>query len=217
MRLSIFAAHAVCGALASELHDSVAQGEHRMVLRLARLLPAQVDMLDENGLTPLMMAAQRGYETIVRALLELNASPDLRGFRMMTALHHAVIQKHLTVADALLEANAAPNLQMDDGRTPLHYAATCCPQMVSKLLKYGANPNTATPRCTLPLHMSLMSLLSAGYSTGGFYASGVAPRHYDLLLGIVDELVSMGSHTGIRTLSSNLSPPRGVSARELVE
>lgn len=161
-----------------------------------------------------MMAAQRGYEAIVRTLLENKAAIDLRGFRLMTALHHAVIHKHFTIATMLLERNAFPNIQMDDGRTPLHYAASCCPEVVSKLLSHGANPNLATPRCTLPLHMSLMALLSLGYPPS---SSGTQPRQYEALFRIVDELVNVGSHTGIRTLSSNLSPPRGVSARELVE
>ncbi|KAL1520883.1 hypothetical protein AB1Y20_022444 [Prymnesium parvum] len=211
MRLSLVAAAmAAWGVESTELHEACARAELRHVVRLARSEPHLLDMLDENGLTALMMAAQRGLDVIAQALLDAGASINLRGLRQMTALHHATIQRRLLVVQLLLARNANPNMQMDDGRTPLHYAAGCCPELVHELLRHAANPNMATPRCTTPLHMALMSLVSTP-------AQPPRAALRDQLLQIVDQLVAGGAQTGLRTLTAPLISPRGVSAREMVE
>ena len=78
------------------------------------------------------------------------------------------------------------------------------------LLTHAANPNMATPRCTTPLHMALILLVG-----NPMQPPPVGQR--EKLLRVVGELVAVGSHTGLRTLTSPIVTPRGVSAREIIE
>lgn len=199
------------GVLATELHEACVRAELRDVMTIVRTQPHLLDVLDEHGLTALMLAAQRGLDVIAKNLLDAGASINIRGFRQMTALHHAAIQRRRLVVVLLLERNANPNMQMDDGKTPLHYAATCCPEVVQSLVAHGANANMATPRCTTPLHMALMSLLA---NAAKQHSATAGLR--DQLLLIVGELISVGAHTGLRTLTASTASPRGVSAREMI-
>lgn len=95
------------------LWDHVKQG------RLARLdqLPSPlVGLRDEEGLTLLHWAADRGQVEVARHLLELDMGDKLGGGLI--------------------------NAQDRDGQTPLHYAASCAHKdLVRLLLKKGADKN----------------------------------------------------------------------------
>ena len=91
--------------------------------RLRALLTAglNVDVVDQEGRTPLWHAAGRGRTAVVRVLLEAGAA-DTRGGRY-PPLHAAALFGHEEAVRALLENKDVDANQIDGmGRTPLYYA-----------------------------------------------------------------------------------------------
>lgn len=97
-----------------------------------------------GGRTPLMWAAYRGEEGLVRALLSAGADPNLFT-GMGTPLSQAAWNDHLAATRLLLTQGAHPNqLGIGDGYAALHWAAStehADPRLVQLLLTHGADPN----------------------------------------------------------------------------
>lgn len=72
--------------------------------------------------TPLMHAAQWGYENVVTYLLTLGPELEVEDWDGRTALMLAVRGKHMGIAMRLLEAGADPNHREEYGHTPLNMA-----------------------------------------------------------------------------------------------
>ncbi len=89
-----------------------------------------INVQDQQGCTPLILAAIQGHVAVVSVLLkqqgvDLNAV-GLASVRC-TALTGAIINRHTAIVRALLQAGADPNLAPGDGgKTPLMLAV--CPQ-----------------------------------------------------------------------------------------
>ena len=81
--------------------------------------PDEVDARNDEGETPLMLAAQGSALPIVRLFLKAGAGVFTADREGLTALHHAALQANPLVIDELLAAGADPNAQTRDGRTPL--------------------------------------------------------------------------------------------------
>ncbi len=81
------------------------------------------DYRDEDGLTPLMRAADRGYLEVVDALLDASADLELKDEDGSTALHYAAICGHAVIAGVLILAGADLEAKDGDGATPLELAA----------------------------------------------------------------------------------------------
>lgn len=69
---------------------------------------AQVDMMDKNQLTPLMLAAIEGRTDIVRYLVRVGADVTLKGEDGMTALHMAAKSGHLDACRIILSECKVP-------------------------------------------------------------------------------------------------------------
>ncbi|GLA98226.1 hypothetical protein AtubIFM57143_006165 [Aspergillus tubingensis] len=73
--------------------------------------------------TPLHSAALRGYDDVVRELLEAHADPNYGNQHGKTPLHLAVQDGQTAVVKALLDGGANPSLCDMDGRLPIHLAS----------------------------------------------------------------------------------------------
>ncbi len=89
---------------------------------------------DEEGWTPLMLAAEEGYVRVVNTLLKYGANVSAKTVSGHTALHLAISHKHISVTKALIRAGAdltatairytqGAKVVQHTGFTPLHLAA----------------------------------------------------------------------------------------------
>jgi ankyrin repeat protein len=91
---------------------------------------AEVDMPDNEGLTPIMVLIKRGntleirrYLTSLRvSLLKSGADPNRQDYNGNTALHHAVMANLRDAIPLLINYGASVNVKNNDGQTPLDLA-----------------------------------------------------------------------------------------------
>lgn len=152
---------------------------------LRHLLEAGADPNRRTGgqqWTPLHMAAKRGYQVCLKALITAGAwleSPDHQGNTpLMVAAHHG----HVTVVRTLLQEGAEKQATNAAKETPLHIAAraghTSC---IVELLEHGAYPNARDRRGQTPL------LLACKYQQ---------PEATDILLSYKCEVNAQDTETG---------------------
>jgi ankyrin repeat protein/energy-coupling factor transporter ATP-binding protein EcfA2 len=108
------------------------------------LLPfaKNVDLPDNDGSTPLILAAVRGHCRSVRALLKAGAKVDAVDPWNQTALFTAVDVGSVDVVRTLLEFGADPNISSISGHSPLALATgKNNSEMVEILLEFSADLN----------------------------------------------------------------------------
>ena len=69
---------------------------------------AQLDVLDRNQLSPLMLCAASGKSDVVKYLMRIGADATLKGEDGMTALHMAAKSGHLDVCKIILSECKVP-------------------------------------------------------------------------------------------------------------
>ena len=103
---------------------------------------ADIDISMHKSSTPLMMACDLGYLTVVETLLRLNNNPNVQNKLGWSALIFASCNGHLQMVELLLEENADPNVCTNAGCTALIFSShNGYHQVVEILLQKGANPN----------------------------------------------------------------------------
>ena len=119
----------------SELHIMV-WIEHmprvRQLVRCQRML----DRMDAEGRTPLLLAAMRGNERIVRMLLEQEADVNIADHEGNTPLSVAASGNQLRIVELLLRHGASVEGSPYHSRTPLQLASD--PHVIALLREYGA-------------------------------------------------------------------------------
>ncbi|XP_058879598.1 kinase D-interacting substrate of 220 kDa B-like isoform X3 [Acipenser ruthenus] len=102
----------------------------------------EVDERNENGQTPLMLAAEQGNLEIVQELLKKGANINLEDTDNWTALISASKEGHIDVVKELLRNNANLEHRDSGGWTALMWAAyKGRTEVTSMLLEKGSNPN----------------------------------------------------------------------------
>lgn len=97
-----------------------------------------VNALNANDESPLMLAAIKGQLEIVAALIKRDADVNKTGW---TPLHYAATKGHLAIMDLLLENHAYIDAESPNGTTPLMMAAQYgTTPAVKLLLDAGADP-----------------------------------------------------------------------------
>ena len=84
------------------------------------------DWADNQGVTPLMLAANVGLMHAVHLLLHAKANLELKDKNGHTALHYAAFNRNANVTKALLDAGADVNARNIKGKTPLEVMTAKC-------------------------------------------------------------------------------------------
>jgi hypothetical protein len=112
-------------------------------LKVAELLigwpETKVEIRNEKDESPLMLAALKGYFSLVKKLVERDADVNKPGW---TALHYAASGGHVSVIEYLLDNSAYIDAESPNGTTPLMMAAMYgSPESVKALIQAGADLN----------------------------------------------------------------------------
>ena len=122
------------------------------------------------GCTPMGEAAAKGFNEVIRILLDAGADPNLEsdeapdhwdGYGAKAPLHIATERGHLKTIQVLMQGGADPNQpDKESGYTPLHYAAEEKVEeddnedVARALLEGGADPNKVNRKGETPLNLA---------------------------------------------------------------
>lgn len=171
------------------LHVAAAEG-HVLTAHILVQAGAEIDTLDEEQNSALMIACINGSHEVVKYLLQAGADPSLKGDDDMTSLHLATQSGHLECAHALLNRPNLPknylNLQDGGGWTPLVWACENKHESVIKyLLRRGSDPLITDFEGNIALHWASLAgvrstcelLLNAGCDVNATNNNGETPMH----------------------------------------
>ena len=114
---------------------------------------ADVNTRDDEGSTPLYLAAENGRLQVVRMLLEHGANVGAEDNQGKTPLHGAAKAGRVEVVRMLLEHGANVGAEDNQGKTPLHGAVKDgWVEVVRMLLEHGANVGAEDNQGKTPLH-----------------------------------------------------------------
>lgn len=176
---------------------------------------ANVNYINQAGLTALHLACQNGLSKCVKALLDNGASPNMQSVigGMKAALHYAVEKKSIDVINVLIDFKEnAPenvekpdfNLKTVDGDSPLSQALIMdAKELVPILIKGGADVNARNGQDLTLLHQAILKedaetavfLLKQGADYNALSGEQESPLQLAIhcrLPSVVDELCSLG-------------------------
>ena len=107
---------------AGEIHDAVVDEDTDQVVELITKDAKLVNETNEDGETPLHLAADNGNVKIVKLLLAFGADVNGKDNDGSTPLHRAVQSSSAEVVEALLAKGADIDARNSDGNTPLKAA-----------------------------------------------------------------------------------------------
>lgn len=132
---------------AAAIHDAVAAGDTQRVNALIAGDAAALNLRDESGKSPLMLAVQLGHAEIVAALVAAGADVNLSDNKNSSALHLAVERADTELMELLIRNGANLEATDDLQRTPLILAAEGEEIGVAEILiENGANINAVATR-----------------------------------------------------------------------
>lgn len=156
---------------ALNVYEAAATGNPRRLKTILGQSRVRINTANEEGFTPLSLAAFFGHVEAVKVLLEngadVNQKPPSRF--QNTAVDAAVAGEHPDVVRVLLASGADPNVRSEENYTSLHKAvAHGNLEIVRLLLDHGADPNATRDGGNSPLddagekgHEAVAALLKA--------------------------------------------------------
>lgn len=224
----------ICGMIvgASDNREMKLPSDVRALLSSHRL--GDVHSRDGYGETPLHVAARKGYEEIVRLLVDANSEINAKSGSSadLTPLHLAVIRGHTEVVALLVNDKADLEARGRYWETPLLLAALLGRQdSVDILLKANADVTATTERGETAIMLALISpnairvlesLIKAGANLNARDAQGRTALHYTLDLysftickQTLELLLRHGADVNIRSTDSGDTPLHTASCIDL--
>ncbi|XP_077116233.1 ankyrin repeat domain-containing protein 35 isoform X1 [Ranitomeya variabilis] len=117
------------------LHCAATSGCVSSVLLFCDAEDTVLDAADDDGRTPLMIAAQRNHPTVCSLLLDRGARVDLCDRDRKTALLLACEKGNIQAAETLITRGADPTLHDSKGCDALHYASLFRDEALRKLVQ----------------------------------------------------------------------------------
>jgi ankyrin repeat protein len=128
---------------ANQMGEAAQEGDLAKLKDFLKDFPSLVNSHNDDGWTPLHLAAHYGHREVVELLLARGAQVNLKSENSMknTAVRAAVAGNRTNVVDVSLARSASVNTRQHGGWTALHGAAqNGNREMVRILLDYGADP-----------------------------------------------------------------------------
>ena len=153
---------------------------------------ASPDIQDEDGCTPLHIAAREGYSSTVSRLLALGCSVQIVDYRQSTPLHEAAASGSLECTCLILDKDPEVDATNQQGQTPLIVASAAGhAAVVEKLLERGFSPSCTDRTGRSSLYLACKSgneavvnlLLEGGANPNTANAKGFTPLHVAAMKG----------------------------------
>jgi len=144
MAWTIAMALLLCGGAvrAADIHDAVKSGDVEKVRALILTDTNLINAKNNDGWTPLHIAAANGKDDMAEMLLDHGADVNAKDNGGATPLLYAAMYGQKEVAQVLLDHGADVNAKTVGGMTPLHYAAMRgYTDLAELLLTHGADVN----------------------------------------------------------------------------
>ena len=142
------------------VHQAAAKGDLKLLQKLL-IGVAKVDIRNEDGQTPLMLAAQGGHAEAVTFLLDRGANLKSRSDFGSHVICFAAESGNLKTLQIIMERGADVNSANEGGGSPLIFAAQSGNMELAKfLIQKGANANLMTGqrvRSISPIYAALVS------------------------------------------------------------
>jgi len=192
-------------AVAGDLDEAIREGDVATVQSILAKNPAKLDVRNDEGLTPVNLAAREGKTEIVKELLHLGADMSIGDFENSTPIHNAAVGGYVDTVEVLLDAGAAVDERDDNEMTALLFAVSYNnTALVRYLIEKGADVNaknnngftpilTAVIRANVPL---IECLLENGADVNVRADGGFTPLHSAASYGnfaVVKTLVEHGA------------------------
>jgi ankyrin repeat protein len=183
------------GIEAQTLHEAVRKGDVGEVRALLTNQPHQVDDRNDQGYTPLHVAAREGSLEIGELLLSFGADPNRVDWDWKTPLHWAAISEREDFIRLLLDKKANLEAATYEGMTPLHEAVSRNKIGSARILvELGAELATEANGGISLLHSAAAAgdtsmlgwLLSQGLDINSRTAYGLTPLHFAAIHGNLD-------------------------------
>lgn len=155
-----------------ELEDAAAVGDVDFchpLCQCPRCAPAQkklakipasglgVNVTNQDGTSPLHVAALHGRADLIPLLLKHGANAGARNVNQAVPLHLACQKGHFQVVRCLLDSKAKPNKKDISGNTPLIYACSNgYHEVAALLLQHGASINVCNNKGNTALHEAVI-------------------------------------------------------------
>ncbi|MFT5103807.1 MAG: ankyrin repeat protein [Candidatus Latescibacterota bacterium] len=126
---------------AQDVFEAARKGDMKTLESLCGSTPDILNASNDEGYTPLMLAAYYGHENMISYLVKGGAIIDGKS-KYGTPIMAATVKNNETIVDVLIAHGADPNIQDANGKTALLYCSTFgLNSIAEKLLIAGANPN----------------------------------------------------------------------------
>jgi len=141
----------------SAIHSAVQKGQLQRVKNLVEKHGVPVNIQNNQGITPLMVAANNGKTNIVRYLIRKGANVRRESRNGKRAIHNAARYDHVNIIRMILSAGEHVNTKTPGNlQTPLHIAAQSgAARAVKFLIDAGANIHALDNKRRTPLLLAV--------------------------------------------------------------